>query len=40
MKAIVVKNKDKKSRLIWEEISDRKEINDLMMKSAKIRSMR
>jgi hypothetical protein len=36
MKAIVVKNKDKKSRLIWEEISDRKEINDLMMKSAKI----
>ena len=40
MKAIVVKNKDKKSRFIWEGISDRKEINDMIMKSAKIRSMR
>jgi len=36
---MVVKNKDKKSRLIWEGVSDRKGVNDMMIKSAKIRSM-
>ena len=40
MKAIVAKNKDKKSKLIWERIFDRKDINEMIMKSAQIRSMR
>jgi len=40
MKAIAAKNKDKKSRLIWERIFDRKDINEMIMKSAQIRSVR
>jgi hypothetical protein len=40
MKAIAAKNKDKKSRLILEMIFDRKDINEMIMKSAQIRSMR
>jgi len=36
---LLSKIKNKKSRLIWEGVSDRKMVNDMMMKSAKIKSM-
>ena len=40
MKAIIAENKDKKPKIIWEGVSDRKEVNDMIMKGGQIRSMR